>query len=323
MDDVKDVVELTNASLLAEQGTSGLTVEALAKEWGAQHFVPERDALVVFHPEGGLVGAAEFWNQEPYVRPFVWARTHPDYEGQGIGTTIMTWAEERARRDMQRAPDEARVSLRATHLSTVVAAAELLIDQGFECDRHFYRMQIDMDPASPPPAPVWPEGIRVRQYVPGQDEHAVHEAIADAFSDHWGFSGLSFQTFKDHFLGQPGHDPSLWFLAVTDGPEPEQIVGTTLCKMKAFEDPGVAWVDDVAVRRQWRRQGVALAGLLHAFNELHQRGRYSVALGVDAGSLTGATRLYEKAGMHVAMRYDAYGKVLRDGVELSTETLEA
>jgi hypothetical protein len=35
-----------------------------------------------------------------------------------------------------------------------------------------------------------------------------------------------------------------------------------------------------------------------------------VGLGVDAASLTGATRLYEKAGMHVTRRYDTYEKVL-------------
>jgi hypothetical protein len=35
-------------------------------------------------------------------------------------------------------------------------------------------------------------------------------------------------------------------------------------------------------------------------------------LGVDAQSVTGATRLYEKAGMRVTRRYDTYEKILRD-----------
>ena len=44
----------------------------------------------------------------------------------------------------------------------------------------------------------------------------------------------------------------------------------------------------------------------------------SVALGVDADSLTGATRLYESAGMHVEEQFDQVRKVLRDGVPQET-----
>jgi ribosomal protein S18 acetylase RimI-like enzyme len=59
--------------------------------------------------------------------------------------------------------------------------------------------------------------------------------------------------------------------------------------------------------------------LLHtAFNEFQQRGKQRVGLGVDASSLTNATRLYEKAGMHVIRQYDAYLFELRPGEELRT-----
>ena len=57
------------------------------------------------------------------------------------------------------------------------------------------------------------------------------------------------------------------------------------------------------------------------FAEYHQRGKYKVGLGVDGDSLTGAMRLYEKAGMRVHRQLDLYEKVLRPGVELSTQTL--
>ncbi len=64
----------------------------------------------------------------------------------------------------------------------------------------------------------------------------------------------------------------------------------------------IAWVWQLAVRRAWRKRGLGLALLLHSFNEFYQRGDRAVGLGVDAQSLTGATRLYEKAGMHVTRR---------------------
>ncbi len=55
--------------------------------------------------------------------------------------------------------------------------------------------------------------------------------------------------------------------------------------------------------------GVAL--LLHSFSEFYQRGVSKVGLGVDAGNLTGATRLYERAGMHIVEQADLYEKELR------------
>jgi hypothetical protein len=47
-----------------------------------------------------------------------------------------------------------------------------------------------------------------------------------------------------------------------------------------------------------------------------------VGLGVDADSLTGATRLYEKAGMHVVRELATYEKELRAGEELARQSVE-
>ena len=49
--------------------------------------------------------------------------------------------------------------------------------------------------------------------------------------------------------------------------------------------------------------------------------KFKVGLGVDGASLTGATRLYEKAGMHIFRQFDAYEKDLRPGEDLSTQAL--
>ena len=55
----------------------------------------------------------------------------------------------------------------------------------------------------------------------------------------------------------------------------------------------------LGVRRAWRRQGLGEALLLHSFAEFRRRGLTRGTLGVDASSATGATRLYERAGMSV------------------------
>jgi len=63
----------------------------------------------------------------------------------------------------------------------------------------------------------------------------------------------------------------------------------------------------------WRRHGIALALLQHSFAALYQAGKCKVSLEVDAENPTGATRLYQKTGMHVARRQEMFGKELRPG----------
>ncbi|HEV2582694.1 MAG TPA: GNAT family N-acetyltransferase, partial [Ktedonobacteraceae bacterium] len=86
---------------------------------------------------------------------------------------------------------------------------------------------------------------------------------------------------------------------------------------------GDGWVNTLAVLRPWRKQGLGMALLLHSFREFYQRGKRKVGLGVDSQNLTGATRLYQRAGMHVAREHITYEKELRAGIELSTQILPA
>src|SRR5215468_1533170 len=80
-------------------------------------------------------------------------------------------------------------------------------------------------------------------------------------------------------------------------------------KLQAFCS-GAGVVGALGVRKPWRRRGIAQALLHHAFGEFYRRGKRRVALGVDAENPTGATRLYERAGMHVAFEAVTYGKEL-------------
>jgi mycothiol synthase len=54
----------------------------------------------------------------------------------------------------------------------------------------------------------------------------------------------------------------------------------------------------------FRKRGLGSALLLHAFAGLYARGERRMGLGVDATNETGATRLYESAGMRVAWKAD-------------------
>ena len=107
-------------------------------------------------------------------------------------------------------------------------------------------------------------------------------------------------------------DPSLWYIA-WDG---DQIAGFALDRYRN----GHGWVGTLGVRRPWRKHGLGLALLYHSFGEFYKRGKQTASLGVDAANPTGATRLYQKAGMHVAAEYVSYEKELRPGLEPEVDT---
>jgi GNAT superfamily N-acetyltransferase len=71
------------------------------------------------------------------------------------------------------------------------------------------------------------------------------------------------------------------------------------------------WVGMIGVRPAWRRRGIAEALLRTAFAEFARRGERRVALGVDAESPTGATRLCERLGMRRFWEAVVYEKELR------------
>jgi len=184
--------------------------------------------------------------------------------------------------------------------------------------RHTLTMVRGLD--EPPPTPDWPTGIIVRTMQLG-DELALYQAKNDAFRDHLGHieahEEAGYALWQQHNLASPHPDPSLWFLAF----EGEQIAGIALCENRHIGEPDMAWLDSLSVRRPWRRCGLALALLYHSFGEFYKRGERIIGLAVDANSLTGATRLYEKAGMRAIQQSIKFEKELRAGTNLAIHTI--
>jgi mycothiol synthase len=234
---------------------------------------------------------------------------------------MLQWAEERAMQALSEIPKDLRFAPRIGAFQQAQRSRKLFEDFGYGYIRSSYHMRIEMD--APVPEPAWPEGITLRTFNPGTDAEAVYRADTESFRDHFGFVeppfDEGFQRFKHFMIEYEGFDPSLWFLAM-DGPSGE-IAGISLCRSRSFDDPDLGWVATLGVRRPWRKRGIGLALLRHSFNEFYRRGTRRVGLGVDAQNLTGALRLYEKAGMHVRQAYDLYEKELRPGMEISVQSL--
>jgi mycothiol synthase len=331
LDDVDEAVALGNACSMELIGRPEFNARQFRNDWQSPSMNIETDLRVLLTSDGTMVGYAGVWDAEPHVSVYSWTNVHPQWRGRAIGTYLARWLEERARQSIAKAPADARVILEQNKLVVDEPGRAFLDAHGYRVTRYFSRMRIDMD--GPPPTARFPEGVHATTCAalgPTPDHwlRALVIAEQDIFRDHWGHVERSLE----HDIAEWGHwiehadeyDPTLWFLAVEDAPGGEgtgPIAGVAICDPKTAEDADMGYVASLGVRRQWRRQGVGLALLHHAFGVLCQRGTRKVALDVDAASLTGATRLYERAGMHIERQSVYYEKELRPGVDLTTQSV--
>jgi mycothiol synthase len=315
LDDLPGALALANACSQETSDTDAFTIEDYRNSWGDPARDIAADTRIAQTADGTLVGCVELWNNAPYVGCWIWGRVHPAFRGQGIGTTLMDWAEQRARVALERAPEGMRIVLEASADSRHQPSINLLIERGYSAVRR--RLSMMRDLAGDWPAPKWPAGIRVRLMQPGQ-ELALYRAKNEAFRDHRGHveapEAEGFAAWQHRRFNDSSYDPALWFLAL-DG---DAIAGFSLCQLKTSEDAAMGWVNSLGVRRPWRRRGLARALLYHSFGALRQRGQARIGLDVDADSLTGAVQLYRQAGMREFRQTIFFEKELRPGVDLAT-----
>jgi mycothiol synthase len=235
---------------------------------------------------GAVVGAAfaqlfgELGNSAGAVRPSA--------RGRGLGARLADLVETRLTEE----------GARRMHTWTVAgdsAANDLFGARGFMEARRFWDMAIELDAEPPEPAvPVEAFGE--------EDALAFHEALDEAFSEHWEHDSEPFEEWWVRQRRRENFDPSLWFV-IRDG---DELAGVARNEARALS----GYVGALGVRRAWRGRGYGRALLLHTFREFRRRGLARATLGVDASNATGATRLYESVGMYVEQENVVWQKVL-------------
>ena len=222
----------------------------------------------------------------------IWAAVEPEVRGRGISTSLLDLAERRAR----------ELGARTVHAGLFVenrAADALLRARGYAPRRSYYRMVIELD--ARPPEPEWPPGITPSAFT-RDDARAFYDALVDAFADEWHWQPTPFDVWLENRVDSPVARTDLWTIA-RDGPE---IAGIARCDV---EREG-GFIGNIGVRSRWRRRGLGLALLQHSFRLFYDRGMRTARLGVDADNASGATRLYERAGMRVEAEDVMYEKEL-------------
>lgn len=287
VEDAPAVNELVVAVDSAVQGWSDSTAVELVDWWrltdlAANSWVVEDDSLAAY---GVVISHGESAETDGFV--------HPAKTGLGLGSWLLRRGEERVR--------ELGYSAALTWCLAPDTDARALFERsGYREVRRFYRMLVEHQ--AEPAEPEWPEGLRVTTFEPG-DERAFHAALNEAFAEEWNFVPQSFEVWAERRINVPDFDPTMWFI-VREG---DEIAGVLRGDP---ERGGAAWVGALGVRPRWRKRGLGLALLRHAFAEFYRRGQPRVGLGVDAQNPSGATRLYERAGMHITYEAVAFKKEL-------------
>jgi mycothiol synthase len=281
-DEFDAMLELMNAHQLAAYGEADYTAEDL-RAWLTTPYVEIERDIRVLERDGRLIGYADV--DPTRDKPPRWwcdVKIHPETDADEVVGQLVAWIDERAR-------EGGRIRVWTSEDDGRLTGAYAGL--GFEPVRHSYRMEIDLRDDDREPA--WPEGVAVRTATEA-DQRTVYEAAVEVWQDTNDPIDETFDEWAHWHVKQSSYDPGLWFLAETG----DELAGFAVCRQDPV-DPNAGYVALLGVRRPWRRQGLGEALLLRAFQAFRERGFTRGTLGVDASSKTGATRLYERAGMRV------------------------
>lgn len=235
-----------------------------------------RHLLLTLGEDGTLVGYAQLDGSDPVEAPSAELVVHPRHRGQGhgraLGAALLAETGKRLRVWAHGGHKAAR------HLAQVL---------GLTLFRELRQMRMPLAGAALP-GPVWPEGVTVRTFRPGEDDAAWLAVNAAAFAHHPEQGSLTQRDLDDR-KSEEWFDPEGFFLAEREG----RLVGFHWTKVHAEEQIGEVYVVGVLPSAQGGGLGKALTivGMRH----LAARGLPTAMLYVDADNKPAVT-VYERLG---------------------------
>lgn len=268
-----------------------------------------RDLRLWRDTNGNLMGFGQLFisEQNDEIEGYLYFDIHPTRCSDTLGTEILQWSEERLREVGKEGT--VPLKLRAKSRDDKSDRRLLLEKQGFTNERGFLTMACSLDqPLSSSPLPT---GFTLKRLSWEQDFKAWVELFNESFIDHWNHHDLTVATAK-HWLNHPHYRPELNLIAVApDGTFAAFCVGYINQEENARNGYSEGWIKLLGTRRGFRKLGLGRAMLLGQMSQLKASGVERVKLGVDAQSLTSATRLYQSVGFYPVNTWLSYVKEIQ------------
>ena len=229
----------------------------------------------------------------------------PEWRGQGIGTAMLHWIEDRIRRLAAAEHPEREMRVRRERQQHGKRGDGALAAR--RVSRRVHGAGDGPGHFTPVPVHPLPAGIEVRPVLP---EHypLIAASVREAYQNE--YEGGRFNEEFDFDLAayvaqlsDPKHDPTLWQVAW----EGDQIAGQVL----SVVENGRAEVFEVSVRPAWRRRGLGRALLSRAVHSLRARGMDVIRLHTIAEFRTRAKDLYQQRRLSRAQRVPTLSQAVR------------
>jgi mycothiol synthase len=278
-DEPDDSLRALLLAALQADGTPDVDADGpLPREFrGGRHlFAHEDDALVGYaHVD---TGGDAFGNQ------IVEVVVHPEHRGNGVGTALVD--------EVLTIDSPLRLWSHRDH----PAAARIAEHRNLARVRELLIMGLDNSVDLP--EPEWREGVRVRTFVPGQDEAAMVAVNKRAFDWHPEQGMLTEQDVKDTEK-ESWFDPDGFFLAVDDD---NNVIGFHWTKVHG-DNTGEVYV--VGVDPDAQGGGLGRALTLAGLHYLRERGVREIILYVESDN-TPAVAVYTRLGFTLRYTNVAY-----------------
>jgi mycothiol synthase len=282
LEDLEATHSVLQARDIADLGQPDYTLEDLRDLWQLTETDLMSDARVVEDGAGAIIGYGIVENQGSF------AAVHPDAEGLGAGSRLLTWL-------MHRERDRGQAQHRQYVAATNRSAAALLESHGFRLTRSNYRMARPL--ADEIATPQLPDvTLRPLRATDLEEMHAIDDR---AFAEDPGYHPETLTTFREEHLEAHDSAPDLGRVAVIG----DQVAGFLIARRWEAESTG--YVDILATAPEHQGRGIGRALLLDAFAGFAAAGLNEAQLGVSSVNPR-ALGLYQSVGMTVRFQADIY-----------------
>lgn len=233
-----------------------------------------------------------------------WLFVLPELRGRGIENELLRVAQNRLREIASEHARDATNWLEMFTYDSQTQLSEILLADGYEPVRYMFDM-VRADLQNIPDAEL-PAGIETRPVKP-EDMRKIFFGGEEAFADDWSAPIVEEDDFE-LWLKKELWKPELWQVA-WDG---DEFVGHILNHVSESENEKYGrkrgYTEDIAVRKAWRRRGVAKALLVRSLKMFRDMGYDSTALAVDTQNPNDARHLYESVGYKTVYTETLYRK---------------